>query len=241
MKTRMLISIILVAAFQSCIVEHMRPVVTGSGKVVTEKREAGYFNVVKASTGIDVYLTQGNTESITLEADDNLHKYIKTDITGNTLKVYSDANIRRAKTKRVYVTVKDIVKISVSSAGDVIGENTLHTDELTLSASSAGDIKLSLQVKRLNCDLSSSGDMDLQGTADELHAGLSSAGDLNAYDLKTRIADVSTSSAGNAKIYVTEKLTATASSAGDIYYMGDPEEVDGHASSAGGIHKKQRD
>ncbi len=97
---------------------------------------------------------------------------------------------------------------------------------------------MSVVVNILNCDISSSGDIRLEGSADELKADLSSAGDLNAYDLKTRVATVSTSSAGDAKIFVTEKLKADASSAGDIYFMGDPKQVDGHSSSAGGIHKK---
>jgi hypothetical protein len=71
-----------------------------------------------------------------------------------------------------------------------------------------------------------------------LKADLSSAGDLNAYDLKAREADVSVSSAGDADIYTTEKITARASSAGDVNYKGDPKYVDAHSSSAGGIHKR---
>ncbi len=238
MKTRIVISLIMVLAIHSCTIGQIKPKVTGSGKVVTKERKASYFNTIKVSSGIDVYLTQGNKESITVEADDNLHEYIRTEIKNNTLKVYSDANIRKAKAKKVHITIKDVEKISVSSAGDVFGENTIKTDELYLSASSAGDIKLSIIVNILSCDISSSGDMRLEGSADELKADLSSAGDLNAYDLKTRIAVVSTSSAGDAKIFVTEKLKATASSAGDIYFMGDPKQVDGRSSSAGGIHKK---
>ena len=238
MKTIKFISFILAIAVTSCIYGQYKPKVTGSGNVVTQERKAGYFNAIKVSSGIDVYLTQGNKESIKVEADDNLHEYIKTEITGNTLKIYTDANIWKAKAKVVYVTMKDVEEISASSAGDVYGENTIKTGELNLSASSAGDIKLKIKVDKLKCNISSSGDISLEGTADELEADLSSAGDLKAYDLETRIADISTSSAGDAKITVTEKLKARASSAGDIYYQGNPKEVDGHSSSAGGIHKK---
>jgi len=238
MKTRILILMVMVFAIYSCTNGQIKPRVTGSGKVVAKERKASYFNAVKVSSGIDVYLTQGNKESITVEADDNLHEYIRTEIKNNTLKVYSDANIRKAEAKKVHITIKDVEKISVSSAGDVFGENTIKTDELFLSASSAGDIRLSVVVNILNCDISSSGDIRLEGSADELKADLSSAGDLNAYDLKARVATVSTSSAGDAKIFVTEKLKADASSAGDIYFMGDPKQVDAHSSSAGGIHKK---
>ncbi len=238
MKTIKFISLLLAISISSCISGQFSPKVTGSGKVVTKERPADYFNSIKVSSGIDVYLTQGSQESIKLEADDNLHEYIKTEISGNTLKIYTDVNIRKAKAKIVYVSMKDIEKITVSSAGDVYGKTIIKTDELKLSASSAGDIKLNIEVNKLYCNISSAGDIMLEGSCDELEADLSSAGDLKAYDLTTRIANVSTSSAGDAKITVTEKLTASTSSAGDIYYKGNPPEVDGHTSSAGGIHKK---
>ena len=232
------ISLILVIVFTTSAFGQTRLRVNGSGKVVTEEREAGYFNAIRVSTGIDVYLTQGNKESIKVEADDNLHEYIKTEINGNTLKVYSKANIRSAEAKKVYVTIKDVEELSASSAGDLIGETLIKTDELSLSVSSAGDIKIKVEVNKLKCRISSSGDLNIEGVADELEADLSSAGDLKAYDLKTRIADVSTSSAGDARIFVTEELRARASSAGDIYYQGNPKQVNAHSSSAGGIHKK---
>lgn len=238
MKMSKFISLILVIVFTTSAFGQTRLRVNGSGKVVTEEREAGYFNAIRVSTGIDVYLTQGNKESIKVEADDNLHEYIKTEINGNTLKVYSKANIRSAEAKKVYVTIKDVEELSASSAGDLIGETLIKTDELSLSVSSAGDIKIKVEVNKLKCRISSSGDLNIEGVADELEADLSSAGDLKAYDLKTRIADVSTSSAGDARIFVTEELRARASSAGDIYYQGNPKQVNAHSSSAGGIHKK---
>ena len=201
-------------------------------------RKAGYFNSVKVSSGIDVFLVQGNKESIQVEADDNLMEYIMTEIDGNTLKVWSEANIRQAKSKRVYVSMKDVSSLSATSAGDIVGDSKITTEDLYLSASSAGDIDLEIEVRTLTCKLSSAGDMSLSGNTDELEADLSSAGDLNAYDLKARVAVVSTSSSGSAKIFVTEKLKARASSAGDIHFKGDPQEVDGHSSSAGSIRKK---
>jgi hypothetical protein len=71
-----------------------------------------------------------------------------------------------------------------------------------------------------------------------MKAGLSSAGDLNAGKLHVKTCKINVSSAGNAKIYVTEELFAKASSAGDIYYYGDPEIKNLTSSSAGGIHKR---
>jgi hypothetical protein len=134
--------------------------------------------------------------------------------------------------------MKEVKSVSTTSAGDVYGESQINGDKLELSASSAGDIKLDVKVNKVDIDISSSGDITLTGDADMIRADLSSAGDLKAYDLQTREADISVSSAGDADVNVSEKITARASSAGDINYKGDPKYVDVHSSSAGGIHRR---
>ncbi|HCU20553.1 MAG TPA: DUF2807 domain-containing protein, partial [Bacteroidales bacterium] len=190
------------------------------------------------SSGIDVYLKQGNKEAITVETDENLQEYILTEIDGGVLRVYTEVNIRDSKEKKVYVTMKDIRSIKASSAGDVIGESIIKSDELELSASSAGDIKLEVYARKLDVNISSSGDMTLSGEADVLEADMSSAGDLKAYNLKVREADISASSAGDADVNVTERLRARSSSAGDINYTGNPRYIDANSSSAGSVHKR---
>lgn len=227
-----------ILAISACTHGQIRRTVSGNGDVVTKERNTDSFTGIKVSTGIDVYLKQGNNESLSVEADENLHEYIITEVKSGVLHVYTDANIRRAERKRVYVTMKEVNSVRTSSAGDVIGETPIKTDRLKLSASSAGNIKLEVYATDIEADISSSGDITLSGEAETLDVSLSSAGDLNAFDLHVKVADVSASSAGDADINVTEKITARASSAGDINYMGNPKYVDAHSSSAGGIRKR---
>ncbi len=213
--------------------------VRGNHKVVTEERKAGNFTGIKVSSGIDVILKQGNNESVSVEADENLQEYIMTEIKGDVLNVYVDnINIRDAERMRAYVTMKEINSVRTTSAGDVVGETPIKTEKLELSASSAGNIKLEVTAKHIDVDISSSGDITVSGKADFLECDLSSAGDLNAFDLEAREADISVSSAGDADVTVTEKITARASSAGDINYRGNPKFIDAHSSSAGGIHRR---
>lgn len=235
---RFLTIAIAILSISACTHGQIRKTVYGNNKVVTKERNAENFTGVRVSTGIDVYLKQGNNEAISVEADENLHEYILTEVRDGVLHVYTEVNIRKAERKRVYVTMKEVNSVRTSSAGDVIGETPIKCDKLKLSASSAGNIKLDVNAKEIEADISSSGDITLTGEADMLEADLSSAGDLNAYDLKVREADISASSAGNAEINVSEKITARASSAGDINYQGNPKYVDAHSSSAGGVHKR---
>ncbi|MCX6333357.1 MAG: DUF2807 domain-containing protein [Bacteroidia bacterium] len=224
----------------SCMDGQIHNLVRGNKNVVKKERIVESFTGISTSSAIDVVLTQGDKMSVVVEADENLHEYIMTEVKDGTLHVYTKegVSIRDAEMKKVHVTMKDIYKISSSSAGDVFGQTPVKSDNLKLSASSAGDIKLEVYAKSLDINVSSSGDLTLSGEADMLNADLSSAGDLNAYDLKVREADISASSAGDADIWVTEKLKARASSAGDVNYKGDPKNVDANSSSAGGVNKK---
>jgi hypothetical protein len=230
--------VIALSTIYSCGTAQWNKTVTGNGNVVTKERDIKSFTGVKVSSGIDVFLKQGDNVSLTVEADENLHEYIMTDVRDGILNVWSDANIRKAERKRVYVTAKELSSVKTTSAGDVMCETPIKTDKMELSASSAGNIKMEVNAKEIEVDISSSGDITLSGEADSMEADLSSAGDLNAYDLKVREADISVSSAGDANVNVTEKITARASSAGDIHYMGNPKYIDAHSSSAGGIHKR---
>jgi hypothetical protein len=235
---RLIAAVAILLTISSSSQAQYRKTVYGNNKVLTKERKAGSFDALRVSSGIDVYLRQGNKESITVETDENLHEYILTEIDGGVLRVYTEVNIRDAGEKKVFVTMKDIKSVKVSSAGDVIGESAIRSDEMELSASSAGDIKMEVYARELDIDISSSGDMTISGEADILEADLSSAGNLNAYNLKVREADVSVSSAGDADINVTERLRARSSSAGDINYKGNPKHVDAHSSSAGSVHRR---
>lgn len=232
--TVILIFLVLTASLNG----QFRRTVTGNRNVVTKERQAGEFTGIRVSTGIDVYLSQANKQGITVEADENLHEYIVTEVRNDVLNIYTDAIIRSAERKCVYVTMRDVASISTSSAGDVIGETPVKAKSLRLSASSAGNIRLEVFADRIRTDISSSGDITLSGEVDLIEATLSSAGDLRAFNLTAREADVSVSSAGDADVTVTERLKARASSAGSVNYRGDPKYVDAHSSSAGGIRRR---
>lgn len=236
---RIVINLALILAVTSCIYAQGNRTVRGNGNVVKKERTAQSFEGIKVSTGIDVYLKQGDKESIIVEADENLHEYIITEVKSGVLHIYYDnVNVREVTVDRVYVTMRNVKSVETSSAGDIIGESTIKTDDIRIGTSSAGDIKLDLSAVNVDVNISSAGNITLTGVAQTLEADLSSAGELKAEDLQVKEADVNVSSAGNATVNVSEKIIARASSAGDIRYYGDPRYVDAHSSSAGSIRKR---
>jgi hypothetical protein len=232
------IPFILGICTQSCYI-NLGESVEGNGHVTEEIRNIRDFNELKVSSGIDVFITQDNDISLRIEADENLMEHIKTEVLDDQLKIYTDVNIRMAKSKKVYLSYEELKSIRVSSAGDVKGKNTLHTKDLELKLSSAGDIRLDVIADEIEVQIGSSGNATLSGKTEYLKARLSSAGDLNAFELKTAEADVSASSSGDAKVWVTGKARFKCSSAGDIVYHGDPEILESSTSSGGDIRKKK--
>jgi hypothetical protein len=238
-KNAILLMAVMVLGSTSCVIDGWDNHITGNGTVVKETRDLTGFSGVHLSSGIDVLLSEGDDFEVVVEADENLLEVIKTEVKGNILEVGTDrVSIRQAKAKRVHVTLPELKALKISSAGDCDGQTLFHCEDLRLEVSSAGDLLLEVEAGRIDLNISSSGDVKLAGRAGELDASLSSAGDLNAYDLVAEVVKVDVSSAGDAKVNATREISMSASSAGDIYYMGDAEVIRSSKSSAGDIIKK---
>jgi hypothetical protein len=220
-----------------CVV-NLQDSVNGNGKVVSQSRDLPVFSGIKVGSGIDVFISQGEPQSVVVEADGNLQEWIRTEVEGSVLHIYTDKMIRTAKTKKVSITCKTIDRIDVSSAGDVTGLSLFKTDKLDIGMSSAGDLKFEVEANEINVSISSAGNVNLKGRTNTFNADLSSAGDLNAFDLEAKVGDISVSSAGNARVYITDEASFRSSSAGNINYKGEPKVKEMQTSSAGSVNKK---
>ena len=237
-KLRFVIAMSVIILYASGCIIDIKDSVSGDGNVITQTRDLSEFTGIKVASGIDVDITQGEPQHVEVEADENLQEWIRTEVNGDVLHIFTDKTIRLARTKKVHIVCKTLDKIDVSSAGDVIGKSRFKTDKLDIDMSSAGDLKIEVEAEEVSISLSSAGNADLKGTTQRLKADLSSAGDLNAFDLEAKVADVSVSSAGNARVFVTDEASFRSSSAGNISYKGEPKIREINTSSAGSVNKR---
>jgi hypothetical protein len=222
---------------QSCVFGDWDNGIVGEGEVVTEVIEVDGFTGVHASSGIDVNITQGDFY-VEVVADENLHEYITVERDGGNLRIGTERNIYRAKSKVVNVTLPELTDIRISSAGDIQSTGKFTCEDLDIEISSAGDLNMEVEAEAIDISISSSGDCDIWGRTIELDAQLSSAGDLNAFDLEADYVKVRVSSAGDASVFANKEIEMSASSAGNIYYKGDAEVISSTTSSAGSIIKR---
>src|SRR5262245_28969601 len=85
-------------------------VVNGSGQVRTESRTVQNFKAVELSGIGTLVITQGNTEALTIEAEDNILPVLTSDVRAGqlTLGTRNNTHIRPTKPIRYTLTVKDL-------------------------------------------------------------------------------------------------------------------------------------
>jgi len=208
----------------------------------TEIRDVNNFSAIKVSTGIDLYLTMGNSEEVKIVADDDIIDRIITKVENGTLRIYMKKNNLFNwgfnKTRKAYVTVKELKALHASSGSDVHSENTLRGESLEIKASSGSDVKLDVVYKNLSLDASSGSDAKLTGKAKTFEAEASSGSDITAGNLESVICKVKASSGSDATINVTDELYARVSSGADVRYYGNPSVKDIDESSGGDVKRK---
>lgn len=212
--------------------------VSGNGNVTKETRKVETFDGIKASAGINVFLFQGNEEKVVVEADENLHDCIITEVKGSTLHCYIDCNVHFSREMNVYVNYKMLNKINASSGSDVSGETVLKTDLLNIDVSSGADVKIEVDAQTVYCDVSSGSDATIKGKAEHFQGSASSGADIKANELTVKTCDVNASSAGDIRITTTQRIKASASSGGDITYYGNPESEHIDESSGGDVSRR---
>ena len=233
MKQVALLCIAILLLFSSC------DYTTGSGNIVTEKRTVGHFTELTVSNAFDVEIKIGPVEEVTIEADDNLLKYIKTGVSGNTLNIHTEHlhNLSNGHLK-VYITMPEIKKIIASAAAEVkVLDLVKGTGTLNFNVSSSADIEAEVDAPEIVAGASSAGSIKLRGKTKNYKAEASSGADIKTGDLLAENTDVSVSSGASADVYASVSLVAAASSGGDINYHG-AASVKQSTSSGGSVNKR---
>lgn len=236
-KITVLITTYLLILFTttSCFVEGMTGI-KGSNVVVSEDRTINSnFETIDVQQGINVYVTQGNSTSISVEADDNIIDLLVTEVKNNELKIYFEKNVYKAKAKNVFLTASTINQIKTSSGARVKSENTIQTNTLDLDSSSGSSIKIRVNADEVISETSSGSNMKIEGKTTKLSASSSSGSSINASNLKTIDAYAKASSGAQIDLNVSGELRAKASSGGDIDYEGNPTTIDKDTSSGGSV------
>ncbi|MFA5296993.1 MAG: head GIN domain-containing protein [Lutibacter sp.] len=210
--------------------------IKGNKNIVSEDRSiSADFEIISVQQGINLFITQGESVKLNVEADENILDLLITEVKNNELKIYFKKNVYQAKARNVYLTASSISEIKTSSGASVKSENTLQATSLNLDSSSGSFIKIYTNANELTCEASSGSTITIIGKSKTFSVNASSGSSISANELKTIDAIAKVSSGANIDVNVTGKLMAKASSGGAIDYEGNPKDVDKETSSGGSV------
>ena len=180
MKRKINFSLYLMLLLTSCTFA-----IDGSGKIAAETRTVEKFSGVELKSSANVYITQGETQEIKIEADDNLLQYITTEVKNNELIIDCKENINSHEPINIYITSKDICLLELSGSGKIETKNEITCDHHTLHLGGSGDMTVTLKSQQLKATLAGSGTLNLNGSSSETMFRISGSGNINAQQMKT--------------------------------------------------------
>lgn len=207
-----------------------RPSVTitiGSGKVITETRDVRNFSALSLTVVGDLTITQGPTEALTIEAEDNIVPHIKAEVRNGTLFISFDREnwqdrFQPTKPIRFNLALKDLTAME-SSGAENIKSASLKTNRLTMKLNGAGSVKIArLEASEIVTVINGAGNVELAGQVTRQEITMNGAGSYRAGDLNSQIAKITVNGAGGATLWVREGLDVRIAGVGGVNYYGNP-------------------
>ena len=178
--------------------------VQGSGNVISESRNVSDFSSIELATVGTLTVEQTGTESLTIQAEDNISPLLTSDIAGGTLILGTKPNTSFTNTKPILykLTVKDLKSVKLSGSGDAT-LSPLKTDELSATVSGSGSVKFSTVTvsNALTLTLSGSGGIRADSLdSHDTHITVSGSGRIEVPGLSTGTIDAVLSGNGNVTV-----------------------------------------
>ncbi|OUR91053.1 DUF2807 domain-containing protein [Flavobacteriales bacterium 34_180_T64] len=239
MKKSILVLAAFLISFSSTYANWGSDKIKGNGKVTTITRTTSDYDGIKCAGSFDYILVAGTEGKITIEGEENLLKYVVTEIKDNNLIIKTEKNINlspsKNKTIKITIPFKDISEVSLAGSGDLWNEDKITATDFEVSLAGSGDVVLNIEASSIEGNLAGSGDLTLKGNTNNLEANVAGSGDFHGFDLQSNNTDVSLAGSGDAKVVCNEVLKARVAGSGDIKYRGNPKKEDTKVNGSGSI------
>ena len=196
--------------------------IEGSGNVITKDINIKSFDELDASGVFNLQLSQGDKETVRIEADDNLMDLFTVENEGSTLKISmkKNSNFNSKKQLKVYVTFKTLKSMSLSMVGGTSSDEKLKFADLKLKNQSVGSVSLNMSLQTLNLENQSVGSVKLEGSADNAVVKNNSVGSINAGNFVVQKMDIENNGVGSATVNAEKELKYSDSFLGKVSNRG---------------------
>lgn len=222
----------------------MAMMVLSSVSLYAQRQKIDVSDFTQLSFGVPgtVYLKQGSSASLEIEADEEMMERIEIVQEGKKLKIRTRNNSWSWKnwssgSVKIYATMRTIEGLGVSGSGQLVSQGTLEAGDLSLAVSGSGDMELDVRAEDIDISISGSGSVQLAGRGNRAEASVSGSGKVKAEGMEVDVFKAQISGSGSCYITANEEIDASISGSGSIYYSGNPRSVNSRSSGSGKIRK----
>lgn len=200
-----------------------------------ETRTIQSFDKIRFKDFGNLILTQGEQESLVIEADAELIGELISEVRGDTLVLGVDENwlervgkmfsslFSNKETRVAYtLTFVNLHQVNISGQCNLTCPS-LNTDALDLNISGLGHLRFDrLVCNELNVTISGRGEFTGSGSVENQNIRISGSADYDASGLASKSVHVAISGQGNAKVWAENDLDISISGLGQVDYRGTP-------------------
>ncbi len=197
--------------------------VVGSGHTSSVKRELASFHQVAINLSGTVELIQGNSENVTIEADDNLLPLVETVVKSGELSIRPVKGVGFAHGSKFHIllTVRSVDSLSLAGSIDLTSAR-LQSPKLNGDIAGAGSITIQdLQCDKVSVSIAGTGRFEVRGAAKAMDVSIAGSGDVLTSHLSAQDVNVSISGSGNATVWAHNSLSVSIAGSGDVRYYGE--------------------
>ena len=191
--------------------------VRGSGNLITESRSvSGFDEIVLLGSG-DVVIDVTGTESLTIEAEDNIMPLLTADLSGSRLELGSDEPFSATRGITYTITAATLDGVTINGSGNFLASG--------------------VDTGRFEVTVNGSGDVEPNGTCAEVDVNINGSGNFRGEGLVASVGDIGISGSGSAVVNVSDDLNVRISGSGSVEYLGNPV-VDSQTTGSGSVSQR---
>lgn len=186
------------------------------------------FDKIRVYNAPQIYITQGDTQSVVVEAEENMFQVLHFNIDPFEKRLFIDFIedcTDDIDVFKIYITVDTLREIDLRGGGEVWIEDTLKADDLSVLISGDAEVNIGkLQADRVFTQVSGSGTLHYAGfdTVSAQTVDVSGLGRIFSYGLLSKNVNISVSGGGIVQTTVSDSLNVSISGTADVYYKGHP-------------------
>lgn len=198
--------------------------VTGNGNVVTREIPVSSFDQLRSSGVYQLQLSQGDKESVKIEADENLQEYFSVKNEGSKLVIdmtkKKNLNIRKSTKMIVHVTFRSLKSMDLNMVGSVRSAEPLSFSDLKVKNNSVGSVDLKLTANSFDLDNSAVGSVTLSGKAQRAVINSDAVGGIRAGDFVVQTLTIDNDGVGSAEVNAEKEIHVKDSFLGKVKNRG---------------------